>query len=128
MISFVTWPPFCNKIIIKVTYVLVKIYYKLFYIIQEVENSFGKVTIFLASADIRVFGRTCLHVCIVASDWPHIFLRSRCFCLAYNFTSNTRKTLNFGCSNFKGIDYYASNFFQNARILVLIIMLKVILK
>ena len=30
--------------------------YKLLYVIQLVENSFGKVT----SADIRVFGRTCL--------------------------------------------------------------------
>ena len=31
--------------------------YKLLYVIQGVEN---KVTNFLASADIRVFGRTCL--------------------------------------------------------------------
>ena len=38
--------------------ILVKICYKLLYVIQEVEN---KVTnYFLASADIRVFGRTCL--------------------------------------------------------------------
>ena len=39
--------------------ILVKICYKLFYVIQLVENSFGKSN-FLASADIRVFGRTCL--------------------------------------------------------------------
>ena len=37
--------------------ILVKICYKLLYVIQGVEN---KVTNFLASADIRVFGRTCL--------------------------------------------------------------------
>ena len=36
---------------------LVKICYKLLYVLQGVEN---KVTNFLASADIRVFGRTCL--------------------------------------------------------------------
>ena len=40
--------------------ILVKICYKLFYVIQGVENSFGKATQFLALADIRVFGRTCL--------------------------------------------------------------------
>ena len=36
--------------------ILVKICYKLLYVIQGVEN---KVTNFLASADIRGFGRTC---------------------------------------------------------------------
>ena len=40
--------------------ILVKICYKLLYVIQFVENSFGKVANFLASTDIRVFGSTCL--------------------------------------------------------------------
>ena len=45
---------------------------KLLYVIQVVENSFGKIT--SASADIRAFG--------VASDWPHTCLCPKCFCLA----------------------------------------------
>ena len=62
MIGFVTWPPFFVPKYYKggqVTkpIILVKICYKLLYVIQGVEN---KVTNFLASADIRVFGRTCL--------------------------------------------------------------------
>ena len=39
--------------------ILVKICYKLLHVIPGVENSFVKVN-FLASADIRVFGRTCI--------------------------------------------------------------------
>ena len=54
-----------------IIYVLVKICYKLLYVIQGVENGFGKVANFLASADIRVFGRTYLNI---ASDWPCTFL------------------------------------------------------
>ena len=39
---------------------MTRICYKLLYVIEGVENSFGKVINFLASADIRVFGCTCL--------------------------------------------------------------------
>ena len=65
MIGFVTWPPFfvpkCyNGGQVTKPIILVKICYKLLYVIQGVKNSFGKVANFLASADIRVFGRTCL--------------------------------------------------------------------
>ena len=46
MIGFVTWPPFFCYKGGKVTkpIILVKICYKLLYVIQGVENSFGKVT------------------------------------------------------------------------------------
>ena len=49
MIGFVTWPPFfvpkCYKGgQVTKPIILVKICYKLLYIIQGVENSFGKVT------------------------------------------------------------------------------------
>ena len=49
MIGFVTWPPFLYQNYYKggqvqSQYVLVKICYKLLYVIQGVENSFGKVT------------------------------------------------------------------------------------
>ena len=47
---------------------------KCFNSIQGVESSFGKLANFLASADIRDFGHTCLHVCYVASDRPCTFL------------------------------------------------------
>ena len=36
---------------------------------------------FLALLDIKVFGH--LIITIVASDWPHTFLQTGCFCLAY---------------------------------------------
>ena len=39
--------------------ILVKIHYKLSYVIQELKIVL-KVTYFLASADIRVFGHTCM--------------------------------------------------------------------
>ena len=49
MIGFVTWPPFfvpkCYKGgQVTKPIILVKICYKLLYVIQGVENSFGKVT------------------------------------------------------------------------------------
>ena len=49
MIGFVTWPPFfvpkCYKGgQVTKAIILVKICYKLLYVIQGVENSFGKVT------------------------------------------------------------------------------------
>ena len=61
--------------------ILVKICYKLLYDIQGVEN---KVTNFLASADIRVFGRTCLLTMLLliglALFTPQVFL----FSISYN--------------------------------------------
>ena len=43
MIGFVTWPPFCYKgDQVTKPIILVKICYKLLYVIQGVENSFGK--------------------------------------------------------------------------------------
>ena len=62
MIGFVTWPPFfvpkCYKGgQVTKPIILVKICYKLLYVIQGVENWLSN---FLASADIRVFGRTYL--------------------------------------------------------------------
>ena len=48
MIGFVTWPPFCAYCYkggqVTKPIILVKICYKLLYVIQGVENSFGKVT------------------------------------------------------------------------------------
>ena len=45
MIGIVTWPPFCYKgSQVTKSIILVKICYKLLYVIQGVENSFGKVT------------------------------------------------------------------------------------
>ena len=46
MIGFVTWPPFHSYKGGQVTkpIILMKICYKLLYVIQGVENSFGKVT------------------------------------------------------------------------------------
>ena len=61
MIGFVTWRPFCSKIIIKVAKWQSqswKICYKLLYFIQGVKSFF-----FLASADIKAFGHTCLLAC-----------------------------------------------------------------
>ena len=76
MIGFVTWPPFFVPIAkcykggqVTKPNILVKICYKLLYVIQLV--------------DIRVFGCTCLFAtCNVASEWPRTFLHPRCFCLA----------------------------------------------
>ena len=60
--------------------ILVKICYKLLYVIQGVENSFGKVTSWPP-----LISEFWLHMPVnnVASDWPHTFLHPRCFCLAY---------------------------------------------
>ena len=53
--------------------ILVKICYKLFYIIQGVQNIYN----FLASADIKVFGRTYLLLLIgLARFTPQVFLFS----------------------------------------------------
>ena len=61
--------------------ILVKICYKLLYVIQGVENSFSKVANFLASPDIRVW----LHICLLtmllliglALFTPRVYVRVR---------------------------------------------------
>ena len=88
MIGFVTWPPLSYHHYYKgdqVTkpIIVVKICYKLLYVIQVVKKRF-LINNFLASADIKVFGRTHIYVPIynAASDWLHTFLHPGCFCLA----------------------------------------------
>ena len=54
------------------------------YVIQGVENGFGKV----ASADIRDFGRTCLLTMLLLIGLVLFCLR--CFCLASKFTITTK--------------------------------------
>ena len=60
--------------------IVVKICYKLLYVIQAVKRFL--ISNFLASVDIKVFGRTS-PIYNATSDWPHTFLYPRCFCLAY---------------------------------------------
>ena len=60
--------------------ILVKIYYKLTYVIQGVKNIFDKVTSWPQL--ISKF----LPVCNATSDWPRTFLYPKCFCLAYHTT------------------------------------------
>ena len=59
--------------------ILVKICYKLLYVIQGVENSFGKATSWPQSFWSH------MPVSNVVSDWPCTFLHPRCFCLAYHY-------------------------------------------
>ena len=42
---------------------IVKIYYKILYVIQGVKKFFDKIANFLASTDIKAFGRSCLLTC-----------------------------------------------------------------
>ena len=65
MVGFVTWPPFLHHHYYKgaqVTkpIVVVKIYFKLFYVIQVVKKIFDKYLLGLSYVDIKVFGRTYL--------------------------------------------------------------------
>ena len=56
--------------------ILVKICYELLYIIQGVNNSFGKVTSWPQLISEFLVTYAC---CNVASDWPRTLLRPRCF-------------------------------------------------
>ena len=58
--------------------IVVKICYKLLYVIQVVKKIL--ISNFLASTDIKVFGRTCLQCYFWLAS--HFFLHPRCFCLA----------------------------------------------
>ena len=61
--------------------IVVKICYKLLYVIQVVKKIFDN---FLASTDIKVFGRTYLFVMLLLIGLT-LFLHSGCFCLAYHY-------------------------------------------
>ena len=60
--------------------ILVKICYKLLYIIQAVKKKI--LSNFLASADIKVFGRTYLFTMLLLIGLA-LFLYPGCFCLAF---------------------------------------------
>ena len=77
MIGFVTWPPRKKWPSDKANHTC----YKLLYVIQGVENSFGKVTSWPQSFWSH------MPVNNVASDWPRTFLHPRCFCLAFEMPS-----------------------------------------
>ena len=61
--------------------ILVKICYKLLYVIQGVEN---KVTNFLALADIRVFGCTCLLAMLLLIGLALFYTPGFFFSISYN--------------------------------------------
>ena len=69
MIDFVTWPPLLTKSIIVVT-----ICYKLL-----CHSSRFLISNFLASTDIKVFGRTYVPIYNAASDWPRTFFTPKVF-------------------------------------------------
>ena len=53
--------------------IVVKIHYKLLYVIQVVKKIF-LISNFLASTDIKVSGRTYVPIYNAASDWPCTFI------------------------------------------------------
>ena len=61
--------------------IVVKICYKLLYVIQVVK----KISNFLASTDIKVFGLTYLFAMLLLIGLA-LFLHPRCFCLACRLT------------------------------------------
>ena len=84
MIGFVTWPPFHTIIINKggqvtKSIIVVKICYKLLYVIQVASLKRFLISNFLAR--YQSFWSH-IPICNAASDWPCTFLHSRCFCLA----------------------------------------------
>ena len=84
MIGFVTWPPFHTIIINKggqvtKSIIVVKICYKLLYVIQVVKKIFDKQL--LGLNQYQSFWSH-ISVCNAASDWPRTFLHPGCFCLA----------------------------------------------
>ena len=62
--------------------IVVRICYKLLYVIQVVKKIFGKY--FLASTDIKVFGCTYLCTMLLLIGLA-LFLHPGCFCLAYHY-------------------------------------------
>ena len=57
--------------------IVMKICYKLLYVIQVVKRFL--ISNFLASTDIKVFGRTYVPICNAASDWPRTFFTPKVF-------------------------------------------------
>ena len=62
--------------------IVVKICYKLLYVIQVVKRFL--ISNFLASTDIKVFGRTYLFAMLLLIGLA-LFLHPGCFCLAYHY-------------------------------------------
>ena len=62
--------------------IVVKICYKLLYVIQVVKKIL--ISNFLASTDIKVFGRTYLFAMLFLIGLA-LFLHPGCFCLAYHY-------------------------------------------
>ena len=60
---------------------IVKICYKLFYVILGVKSISDEVTSWPQLISKLLVTSACLHA---ASDWPCTFLHPRCFCLACN--------------------------------------------
>ena len=69
--------------------IVVKICYKLLYVIQEVKRFL--ISNFLASNDIKVFGRTYIFAMLLLIGLA-LFLYPRCFCLALNYTCPSNHT------------------------------------
>ena len=61
--------------------IVVKICYKLLYVILVVKSIFDEVTSWPQLISKLLVTSACLHA---ASDWPRTFLHPRCFCLACN--------------------------------------------
>ena len=61
--------------------IVVTICYKLLYVIQVVKKIFNLISNFLASTDIKVFGRTYLFTMLLLIGLT-LFLHPGCFCLA----------------------------------------------
>ena len=66
--------------------IVVTICYKLLYVIQVVKKTFD-ISNFLASTDIKVFGRTYLFAMLLLIGLA-LFLHPGCFCLAYILLSD----------------------------------------
>ena len=79
MIGFITWPPFLYQNYYKggqVTKPIVKICYKLLYIIQGVKSIFDKVASWPQLMSYLLVAPVCLHV---VSDWPRAFFTPKVF-------------------------------------------------
>ena len=63
---------------------IVKICYKLLYVILGVKSIFDEVTSWPQLISKLLVASACLHA---ASDWPHTFLHPKCFLFSYNNTS-----------------------------------------
>ena len=64
------------------TKAIVKICYKLLYVILGVKSTFDEVISWPQLISKLLVASACLHA---ASDWPRTFLHPRCFYLAYHY-------------------------------------------